>query len=158
MTNADKNQKNAGSRIEVDYETYKLLLSLWQAENPIKTNKLQVLLAVNALLVSAVSISGGFAGDNWYVYLAGAVFSFIWTFSIGRTALFQDAWQIKMQALQARYPRDPRFSVLDTRAVLKQARWWVRVLGGIPSRWYLLFSPLAFAIVWLAIFVVTRGP
>jgi hypothetical protein len=141
---------------ERDYESYKLLLGLWQSENPIKTNKLQVLLAVNALLVSAVSISGGFATKNWYLYLAGAVFSFIWTFSIGRTSLFQDAWQAKMRVLQNRYPDDPRFSVLETDAALKQARWWVRILGGIPSRWYLMFSPLVFGVVWLVILLATR--
>ena len=69
-------------QVELDYQTYKSLLDLWARENPIKTTKLQTLLAVNALLVSAVNISGG----QWYVYLAGAIFSFIWMFSIGRTS------------------------------------------------------------------------
>ena len=81
---------------ERGYATYKSLLDLWAKENPIKTTKLQVLLAVNALLVSTVNISGGINAKQWYVCLAGAAFSLIWMFSIGRTSLFQDVWQIKI--------------------------------------------------------------
>ncbi len=141
---------------EADYESYKILLDLWKGENPIKTTKLQVLLAVNALLVSAINVSGGFTADKWVVYTAGAVFSAIWTFSIGRTSLFQDIWQVKMLELQNHYPDDPRFSILETSEQRKKARWWVRIFGGIPSRWYLLFSPFLLAVAWLVILIVTR--
>jgi hypothetical protein len=48
-----------GNPIEQDYQNYKVLLELWSKENPIKTTKLQMLLAVNGLLASAVNISGG---------------------------------------------------------------------------------------------------
>ena len=41
-----------GNNVEHDYEAYKHLLDLWKSENPIKTNKLQVLLAINGLLVT----------------------------------------------------------------------------------------------------------
>ena len=149
-------KSNAQMHVERDYECYKLLLNLWQSENPIKTNKLQVLLAVNALLVSAVQLSGGFTKDNWFIYLSGAVFSFIWTFSIGRTSLFQDVWQVKLRALQDKYPNDPRFAVLQTDAAMKRVRWWIRTFGAVPSRWYLLFSPFVFAIAWLGILCATR--
>lgn len=141
--------------VERDYETYKLLLDLWQSENPIKTDKLQMLLAVNAILVSAVQLSGGFTIDNAFIYVAGAVFSTIWMFSIGRTSLFQDVWQAKLRALAQRYPHDARFSILQTDAVLPQARRWVRWFGSVPSRWYLLFSPFVFALAWLMILLVT---
>src|SRR5262249_4658609 len=134
---------------QVDYETYKSLLDLWAKENPIKTTKLQVLLAVNALLVSAVNIAGG----RWYVYLAGAVFSFIWMFSIGRTSLFQDVWQIKIAEVQRRHPNDPRFAILDTAAAHQRARPLLRAFGAVPSKWYLLFSPLVFALGWLAVLI-----
>ena len=46
-------------QVEQDYLNYKVLLDLWSKENPIKTTKLQMLLAVNGLLASAVNISGG---------------------------------------------------------------------------------------------------
>ena len=134
---------------QVDYETYKSLLDLWAKENPIKTTKLQVLLAVNALLVSAVNVAGG----RWYVYLAGAVFSFIWMFSIGRTSLFQDVWQIKIAEVQRRHPNDPRFAILDTAAAQQRARPLLRAFGAVPSKWYLLFSPLVFALGWLAVLI-----
>lgn len=152
-------QKNSAShddQVGHDYQAYKLLLGLWQSENPIKTTKLQMLLAVNALLVSAVSISGGFSRDQWYLYAAGMIFSLTWMFSIGRTSLFQDIWQAKLMELQRKYPADPRFSILDTQRQKKQARPIMRAFGGVPSRWYLLFSPLAFAVAWLAILVLTR--
>lgn len=138
------------------YEAFKTLLGLWAGENPIKTNKLQVLLAVNALLVSAVSISGGFTADKWYVYAAGAVFSLIWTFSIGRTSLFQAVWQKKLEELRELYPNDPRFSVLDTEKYRQQAKWMLRTFGGIPSKWYLLFAPFGFALAWFAILLLVR--
>lgn len=157
MPEPSRTEPRRESDVERDYETYKLLLGLWQSENPIKTNKLQVLLAVNAILVSAVQLSGGFTTENWFIYLAGAVFSLIWTFSIGRTSLFQDVWQAKMRALQDRYPYDPRFAILETGGALKQARRWVRLFGSVPSRWYLLFSPFVFALAWIAILIVTQS-
>ncbi|HEX9812807.1 MAG TPA: hypothetical protein VGA88_12090 [Burkholderiales bacterium] len=156
MSNKTKTAVEGNTQIERDFETYKLLLNLWQSENPIKTNKLQVLLAVNGLLVSAVSLSGGFVPGLWYVYVAGAVFSLIWTFSIGRTSLFQDLWQARLLELQKRYPGDSRFSVLDNARYRSRARLLVRVFGAIPSRWYLLVSPFAFAIAWLVVLITSR--
>jgi len=144
-------------RVERDYQTYKSLLDLWSKENPIKTTKLQVLLAVNALLVSAVNISGGITAGRWYVYLAGAVFSFIWMFSIGRTSLFQDVWQIKLADLRARHPGDPRFSILEVEDARRRARPMLRTFGAVSSKWYLLFSPLVFALAWLVILAVAVG-
>jgi hypothetical protein len=41
-----------------DYEIYRIAMDLWSRENPIKTNKLQVLLVVNGLLVSAITCPG----------------------------------------------------------------------------------------------------
>ncbi len=146
------------AQVERDFETYKILLDLWSKENPIKTTKLQVLLVVNGLLVSAINVSGGgFAANKWFMYLAGVVFNLIWTFSIGRTALFQEAWQVKLRKLRERYPTDPRFSILETREDRMQAAWILRTFGGISSRWYLLFSPFLFAIIWLVIFVFSRN-
>jgi len=142
-------------QVELDYETYKSLLDLWAKENRIKTTKLQVLLAVNALLVSAVNISGGLHPKQWYVYLAGAIFSFIWMFSIGRTSLFQDVWQIKIAEVQGRHPGDPRFAILDTAAAQQRARPLLRYFGAISSKWYLLFSPLVFALVWLGVLILS---
>ena len=73
--------------IEKDFEIYKILLDLWSKENPIKTTKLQVLLVVNGLLVSAINVSGGgFTQKQWFVYLAGGVFNLIWTFLIATKA------------------------------------------------------------------------
>lgn len=80
---------------ETDYVAYKAYVDLWSAENPIKTNKLQVLLVVNGLLVSALQLGGGFTLANWPIFLAGSLLSAIWILSIGRTSLFQKAWQIK---------------------------------------------------------------
>ena len=48
-----------------DFEAYKRYVDLWASENPIKTNKLQVLLVVNGLLVSALQVNGGVAVVNW---------------------------------------------------------------------------------------------
>ncbi len=143
------------SESEHDYEAYRALLDLWSRENPIKTTKLQMLLAVNALLVSVVNYTSTVAAPRWYLYLAGAAFSLIWTFSIGRTSLFQDVWQIKLADIQRRHPGDPRFTILDTGDAQRRARPMLRAFGAMPSKWYLLFSPLLFAIAWLLALAVT---
>jgi hypothetical protein len=142
---------------EKDFELYKILLDLWAKENPIKTTKLQVLLVVNGLLVSAINLSGkGFHQDEWFVYLAGVIFNLIWTFSIGRTSLFQEAWQLRLEELHDRHPTDPRFSILETAAYRQKAAGVLRAFGCISSRWYLLFAPFLFAMTWLVIFVLNH--
>lgn len=144
-----------GNPIEQDYQNYKVLLELWSKENPIKTTKLQMLLAVNGLLASAVNISGGVSGSKWYIYLAAAVFCLIWMFSIGRTVLFQDIWQRKLQELQTRHPNDSRFSILQTQPYQERVSLVARAFGAVPSKWYLLFSPLLFALVWLTVLLIS---
>jgi len=143
------------NQIEQDYQNYKVLLDLWSKENPIKTTKLQMLLAVNGLLASAVNISGGVSGSKWYIYLAAAVFCLIWMFSIGRTVLFQDIWQRKLQELQTRHPNDSRFSILQTKPYQERVSLVARAFGAVPSKWYLLFSPLLFALVWLTVLLIS---
>jgi len=140
-----------------DFDTYKMVVDLWSRENPIKTTKLQVLLAVNALLVSALNFSGGLKPENWHIYLAGSIFSLVWTFSIGRTCLFQDVWQIKAAEFRKRYPNDPRFSLLETAEEQKQVRPLIRRFGFVPSKYYLLFTPFGFTVIWLLILVLVSG-
>ncbi|MDR4506971.1 MAG: hypothetical protein MRJ65_01825 [Candidatus Brocadiaceae bacterium] len=136
-----------------DYEAYKTYLGLWESENPIKTNKLQVLLIVNGLLVSAVQVAGGFTRDNWFLFLAGASFSFIWVLSIGRTSLFQKVWQTKAKAIAEKTENmnDPRFQAFNTEAEEEKAPIWLRILGSIPSKYYLLGAPVLFSIIWFAL-------
>ena len=150
MTNELKHEDPA---VERDLEAYKMLVQLWASENPIKTTKLQLLLAVNTIFVSALKVSGKslISSDAWFVYLAGAAFSLIWTFSIGRTVLFQQAWEIKIRDLCARHPNDSRFSVLDAKDAIKQAPRMQRIFGGFSSKWYLLFSPFVLAVAWIVI-------
>jgi len=99
-----KEESEALSNVENDYNDYKILLELWKSENPIKTNKLQVLLVVNGLLISAMQVAGGFVPDNWAIYVAGAAFSLVWVLSIGRTSLYQKYWLKKIEALSEALP------------------------------------------------------
>ncbi|HWR83809.1 MAG TPA: hypothetical protein VN285_10955 [Candidatus Deferrimicrobium sp.] len=155
QSDAEKEPSGGRAAADRDFEVYKLLLELWAAENPIKTNKLQVLLAANAILISATGVAGGLTADKWYIYVAGAVFCLVWTLSIGRTALFQKAWQIKLDQLRQRHPEDARFTILETSEAEKRARPILRLLGGVSSKWYLLFSPLVFALAWIVVLLVT---
>ncbi len=142
-----------------DYVAYKAYVDLWSAENPIKTNKLQVLLAVNGLLVSALQVGGGGAPASWPLFLVGAVFSAIWVMSIGRTSLFQKAWQAKALELAQRHPGDVRFRLLDTSAAEATAPAWLRCLGGVPSKYYLLGAPVVCSALWLIglVWIICRG-
>jgi hypothetical protein len=139
--------------VEKDYESYKQLLDLWAKENPIKTNKLQVLLVVNGLLLSAVSVSGGFVPKNWPLYLGGAVFSLVWVLSIGRTSLFQKIWQAKMNELAVRYRDDDRFQIHDKRLYIDKSPPFLRIVGGVSSKYYLVGAPFIFCLIWLCLFV-----
>ncbi|HEX2049487.1 MAG TPA: hypothetical protein VHJ34_02510 [Actinomycetota bacterium] len=139
-----------------DFERYKMLLELWSRENPIKTTKLQVLLAVNALLASVSALGDGLTDEKTFVYAAGFTFSLVWTFSIGRTSLFQEAWNRKLNKIAGAHPDDPRFWIHDTRAECKETPKLLQTLGGIPSKWYLLFAPVAFSAVWLVILVAAN--
>lgn len=144
MTDTNETLKNA------DYEAYKSYLDLWKSENPIKTNKLQMLLTVNGLLVAAINVSAhGFSKSNWPFFMTGAVLSLIWILSIGRTCFFQKIWQKKIQIIKDKYPQDPRFQILETTEVEKEIGVWARALGGVSSKYYLLGAPLLFFFAWL---------
>ncbi len=140
-----------------DYEAYKQLVTLWMSENPIKTNKLQVLLVVNGLLLTAVSATGGFIAENWPIYLAGAALSLVWVLSIGRTSLFQKIWQAKLRTLAARHPDDSRFHILDySKSELKELKpsdMFLRIVGAVSSKYYLIGAPFLFCLGWLLLLV-----
>ena len=135
-------------QIEKDYIAYRAYVDLWAAENPIKTNKLQVLLVVNGLLVSGLQITGGFHIANWPIFMSGSVFCAIWTISIGRTILFQKVWKAKAKELSKPYTRDHRFQLLDTEASESAAPRWLRFWGAVPSKYYLLGAPVVFSFAW----------
>ena len=133
---------------EKDYVAYKAYVDLWAAENPIKTNKLQVLLIVNGLLVSGLQITGGCHIANWPIFAAGLVFCAIWAMSIGRTILFQEVWKTKAKELANTYTGEPRFKLLDTDTAESAAPRLLRFWGAVPSRYYLLGTPVVFSLAW----------
>ena len=133
-----------------DLQAYHALLDLWRQENPIKTIKLQFLLAVNGFLLGVVQLNGGFVLANWPLCLGGAVLSLVWTLSLGRTSLFQKVWQIQLRDLAAKYPDDPRFQVAVRDEAIEQAPGWLRLLGGVSSKYYLLGAPVVFFLGWAA--------
>ena len=135
-------------RAERDYASYRLLVDLWARENPIKTAKLLVLLATNALLIAAVGVAGGFVMKNWPLCLAGAAFSLIWALSLGRTVLFQEGWRLKIREIAERYPGDERFQVLEAAGERARAPLITRVMGAVPSSYYLLGAPVLLCLVW----------
>ncbi|MGO9414360.1 MAG: hypothetical protein ACLP51_04365, partial [Syntrophobacteraceae bacterium] len=46
------------------------------------------------------------------------------------------------------YTGDHRFQLLDTEAAELAAPRWLRLLGAVPSRFYLLWTPVVFALAW----------
>lgn len=132
-----------------DYEAYGRILDLWKSENPIKTTKLQVLLAVNGALLSVVNFNGGLIAKNLPIFYGGAILCLIWTLSIGRTSLYQKYWQIKLKELAKKYPDDVRFQILEVRDVSALAPNWLKVIGSVSSKYYLLAAPIVFAFGWL---------
>jgi len=138
-----------------DWEAYQVLLDLWKQENPIKTTKLQVLLAVNGGLISVVSFSGGFVASNWPLYAIGALLSGVWVLSIGRTVLYQQLWNEKLKRLAENHPGDPRFHARDVSDVAAEPSWYLRRLGGISSKYYLLGAPVVLCAIWVLLLLLT---
>ena len=137
------------SQPDQDWHTYQQLLQLWQAENPIKTIKLQYLCLTHAVLLGALHLSGGIIASNRLLMLGAAVLCLVWTLSIGRTALFQKAWKNKLDAIARRHPDDDRFHLLQLKEAEAQAPRWLQLLGGVSSKYYLLGTPVVCACAWL---------
>ncbi len=140
--------------VERDYASYRLLVDLWARENPIKTAKFLVLLATNALLLSVVTLAGGFVRGSWPLCAAGAGLSLVWAASLGRTLLFQERWRLKIRDLEARYPADGRFQVLSTELAGEEPHPVLKAFGAVPSSYYLLGAPLALFLCWLGALVL----
>lgn len=119
-------------------EKYKILFDLWKSENPIKTNKLQMLMATNSILVSVFFLTE----HNLGIALVGFLFSLIWLLSIGRTVSYQHHWYSQMEDLRQKYRNNTMFQIHSVE--IKPAAW-----GRVSSRYYLLGTPIATAIAWL---------
>jgi hypothetical protein len=138
------------NELEQELQTYNTLLNLWQAENPIKTIKLQFLLATNAALVGFFALA-----DGKVILLAasGVLLNIIWTLSIGRTSLFQKAWKNKLDEVAQRHPEDARFQILQLQSAEAKAPAWLKFLGGVSSKYYLLGAPVAMGVAWLVLLI-----
>jgi len=136
-----------------DYQSYRQLLDCWRAENSIKTIKFQCLLLSNTLLVAVIGLTDQAPISRW-LYAVATLMSLAWLFSLGRTLLFQKAWQRRLQQMAAHYPDDQRFHILDNAETLEQIRnryRWLSLCGAMPSCLYLLGVPLIFTIGWLSV-------
>lgn len=128
---------------EIAVDKYTLLFNLWMSENSVKTNKLQMLMATNAILVAALTISQNPIG---WIAVAGFTFSLVWVFSIGRTVAYQKRWQDQMEVLRTGFPTIPLFNIHSTKT--KEPIW-----GRVPSRYYLLGTPIGTTLAWLVVII-----
>jgi hypothetical protein len=128
------------SEEQLALEKYRLLVELWMSENPVKTNKLQMLMATNSLLVSAYFL----AEPTVWIALVGFVFSLVWVFSIGSTLTYQRHWKSQMEQIRAQYPDITVFQIHSEK--VETPAW-----GGISSRYYTLGTPIATAAGWLSV-------
>ena len=121
-------------------EKYKLLFELWMSENPVKTSKLQMLIATNSILVSAFFLTG----QTVWIALVGFFFSLVWTLSIGRTLSFQQHWRSQLEDVRTKYSDSTMFQVHSLK--IRPAVW-----GRMPSKYYTLGTPIVTAIAWFAV-------
>ena len=122
-------------------EKYKLLLKLWMSENPIKTNKLQVLMMTNSILVSSFIL----VSNNLWIAVAGFIFSSVWILSIGRTVIYQKHWQSQMEILRKEHADNTIFQIHHVN--IGPTSWW----GTISSKHYLVGTPIVTSIAWLTV-------
>ena len=108
---------------------------------------------VNALLVAAAAFDHGFTREKWAIYVAGFLFDLVWILSIGRTSYYQKLWDRKLELLQEKHPGDRRFSIVDVEEVEERAAPFMRFIGGVSSRYYLVGTPIVLSVLWCAAFV-----
>ncbi|MFQ5498707.1 MAG: hypothetical protein ACE5FH_03460 [Candidatus Zixiibacteriota bacterium] len=140
-----------------DLASYNQLLRLWSQENSIKTTKFQVLLATNTGLLAVVVITGGFTHYNWPLYLGGMFLSLVWTLSIGRTVLFQKHWQARLHSIAEKHADDPRFHILGSTVAIRHLPLWLRMIGGVSSKYYLMGTPIILCVGWLLAWMLASG-
>ena len=121
-------------------EEYKLLFKLWMSENPIKTNKLQVLMVTNSILVSSFFL----VSNNFWIAVVGFIFSLVWILSIGRTVSYQHHWHSQMEKLRQEHNDNTLFQIHSVE--ITPIVW-----GRVSSKYYLVGTPIATAIAWLAV-------
>jgi len=126
-------------------EKYRMLNDLWMSENSVKTNKLQVLLATNAILVSAMSLA---EQPIIWIAIAGCVFSTVWVFSLGRTVEYQKHWSEQMKKIEEDNKDNLIFTIHSTRPKTK-------IWGRISSNKYLIGTPIGTAIAWFGVIIYT---
>ncbi|MCK5627870.1 hypothetical protein KAI12_00245 [Candidatus Bathyarchaeota archaeon] len=124
-------------------DKYKIVFDLWKSENSIKTSKLQVLLATNAILVSAFFLTE----QSIWIALVGFIFSFVWILSIGRTIGYQQHWKSMLEDIRKKDPNNQLFQIHSAKAK-------VPIWGRVPSKYYLLGTPIATTIAWLIAFII----
>lgn len=129
-------------------EKYRLLFDLWMSENSVKTNKLQMLMATNAILVSALSLT---KEPVVWIASAGFVFSMVWVFSIGRTVGYQSGWFVQMEQIRQLHNTNAIFQIHNTKPK-------VPIWGRVPSKYYLLGTPLATTLAWLMVIIYALFP
>lgn len=129
-----------GIEEQLAIEKYKLLFELWMSENPIKTNKLQMLMATNSVLASAFFL----ADRTAWIALVGFLFSTVWVLSIGRTTSYQRHWAQQLEEIRTMYVENPMFDIHS--AEIDPPVW-----GSVSSRYYLVGTPIAAAIAWLVV-------
>ena len=141
------NEKEVGR--EDRRRRYKAILGLWQAENPIKTLKLQALLLTNALLLAAFFHTEGAWGARRAAILAlfMAAADVLWLFSIGRTVAFQRLRKAALERVRDEDPADP-FLALHAPSERKLPFW-----GSVPASTYLIGAPAVLAALWTALLV-----
>lgn len=73
---------------------------------------------------------------------------------MGRTSLFQKVWQVKLNKLAGEYPKDARFQIHRvTDEVTQKIPAFLRFVGGISSKYYLIGAPFIFCLIWLSLLV-----
>lgn len=123
-------------------EAFKSLVHLWSAENSVKTAKLQFYGVISSILAAALTV-----GDpRWPVAVAGAAFSLVWLFSIGRTMSFQDGWKDRMREIWETDKDHPLYSTFFSS---RSHAWY----GVVPADIILLGTPAAGGVVWASILI-----
>ena len=102
-----------------------------------------MLLATNALLVSAFTVTG----RSIWIAVAGAAFALVWTASIGRTEVYQRGWRNQMEEIKKMYPNNPMFQIHSKPP--PKAIW-----GSVRSSYYLIGSPLVLATAWMVVVII----
>ncbi len=128
------------------FELLKTLHEMWRHENDIANKKIAIFFTVQSILMIS------FAASTVITSILGFSISIIWFLSLGRTIVYRQHWDSHAIKLSSDLSEKSKayYQIFPTIDEKKKMAWY----GKVPSKIFLLGTPLFCALLWGVILVI----